>query len=418
MMNDLLCLILGGGRGTRLFPLTKYRCKPAVPLAGKYRLVDIPISNCLNSGINQIYVLTQFLSESLNKHVNRTYKLEAFSKGFVEIMAAEQSMDTTDWFQGTADAVRRCLKHFNNPSTKYVLVLSGDQLYKMDFSLLLNFHIEKKSEITIASSPVKPEDVSAYGILNVDKQNRISSFVEKPKDKEALKAMAVKIDSKKYYLASMGIYLFNKDTLVEILTNNKKADFGREIIPHSFPQKLTYAYIHQGCWRDIGTIKAFYQENLMLTMDLPPLDLFDETWQFFTRPRYLPPAKIKDSVITSSLIGEGSIVDNCSISHSVIGLRSRIDANSTVEDTVMMGADFYQTMDQLKTDESSNMPNIGIGKDCVIKKAILDKNVRIGNGAKIINKKKLGSFEADRYIIDSGIVIIPKNTIIPPGAVI
>jgi glucose-1-phosphate adenylyltransferase len=399
---------LGGGRGTRLYPLTKDRAKPAVPFAGKYRLIDIPISNSLNSGFNHIYVLTQFNSESLNKHIARTYKLDPFSKGFVEIMAAEQSMESADWFQGTADAVRRCLKHFNDPHIKYVLILSGDQLYKMDFRKVLSSHIEKSAQITIACNPVEPQCIGDYGIMCIDKKGRINRFIEKPSDKNQVEGMQVVINNKKYYPASMGIYLFNKDTLIEILATNKKADFGREVIPDSFAHKLTYTYVHDGYWRDIGTIKTFYEENLSFTEPAPPIDLFDEQWQFFTRSRHLPSAKIDSCEFDKVIISEGSILKGCKIKHSIIGLRSRISESTSIEDSIIMGADFY----------GAEASPIGIGRNCIIKKAIIDKNVRIGDNAKIINQKNLGHFESEAYSIRDGIVIIPKNTVIASGSVI
>jgi glucose-1-phosphate adenylyltransferase len=398
--------------------LTKDRSKPAVPFCAKYRLVDIPISNSLHSGFNHIYVLTQFNSESLNKHIARTYKLDDFSQGFVEIMAAEQSMESADWFQGSADAVRRCLKHFNYPGIKYVLVLSGDQLYKMDFRRLLAFHNEKKSQITIACNPVNPELIKDFGIMHVDKESQIKGFIEKPQDEKQVSRMSFAAASGKFYLASMGIYLFNKDVLIEILSNNKKTDFGREVIPDSFSQKDTYAYVHEGYWRDIGTIKTFYQESLRFTEAMPPVDLFDEQWQFFTRPRYLPPAKVDRCVIEKAIVGEGSILCNCRIKHSVIGLRSRIEKASRIEDSIIMGADFYQSMDDIASDEKKNVPSIGIGPNCLIKRAIIDKNARIGRGSKIVNKNKTAFFESDSYTIKDGIVIIPKNTVIAPGTVI
>lgn len=417
-MREVLCLVLGGGRGTRLYPLTKDRSKPAVPFAGKYRLVDIPISNTLNSGFNHIYVLTQFNSESLNKHIARTYKLDTLSKGFVDIMAAEQSMESTDWFQGTADAVRRCLKHFNDPYVKYVLVLSGDQLYKMDFSRLLAFHNEKKSQVTIACKPVEPGNVKEFGIMCVDAEGRINNFIEKPKDGRSVKGMAVEIEKERSYLASMGIYLFNKDVLTRILMSSQKADFGKEVIPDSFSQNLTYAYIYGGYWKDIGTIKAFYQENLVCTDPLPPVDLFDENWQFFTRPRYLPPAKMEAVKLDRVIISEGSILRKCRICHSVIGLRSRVLQSANIEDSIIMGADFYQSLEDIEKDRSRGIPPIGIGRGCVIRKAIIDKNARIGDNVKIINHNNQQSAESDMYSIQDGIVIIPKNSSIPSGTVI
>lgn len=411
-------MVLGGGRGTRLYPLTKERSKPAVPFAGKYRLVDIPISNSLNSGFNRIYVLSQFNSESLNKHITRTYKLDTLSKGFVEIMAAEQSMESVDWFQGTADAVRRSLKHFNDPHIKYVLVLSGDQLYKMDFRQLLAYHIEKRAQITVACKPIEPKFISEYGILGTETYGRINKFVEKPEDGHHVKRMDIKIKGKTAYLASMGIYLFNKDTLDEILSTNKKADFGKEVLPESFSEKKAYAYIFTGYWKDIGTIKAFYEQNLIFTETVPPVDLFDEQWQFFTRPRYLPPAKIESSSLNKVMIGEGSILHICKINNSIVGLRSRIEQDAEIESSIIMGADFYESIEDMQQDKRDNIPLIGVGKNATIKKAIIDKNVRIGNDVKIINQKKTDSFESELYSIKDGIVIIPKNTIIPPGTII
>lgn len=417
-MREVLCLVLGGGRGTRLYPLTKDRSKPAVPFAGKYRLVDVPISNSLNSGCNHIYVLTQFNSESLNKHVARTYKLDPFSQGFVEIMAAEQSMDNVDWFQGTADAVRRCMKHFNYPGTKYILILSGDQLYRMDFNKLLSFHEQKKAEITIACNPVSVQDIKEFGIMCVDSKGRIVNFVEKPEDEKAVKGMYIDKGKNRQYLASMGIYLFNRETLKEILSNNHKADFGREVIPDSFSHKLTYAYIHEGYWKDIGTIKSFYEENIVFTKSLPPLDLFDEQWQIFTRPRYLPPAKIEQCKLEGVIIGDGSILQECVIKNSVVGLRSRIGKNVIIEESIIMGNDYYQSLSDIETQSKAGLPYVGIGKGCHIKKAIIDKNCRIGDNVKIVNQNKVYSCETDTYCIKDGIVIIPKNTLIPSGTVI
>ena len=416
-MAEVLCLVLGGGRGSRLSPLTKDRSKPAVPFAGKYRLVDIPISNSLNSGFNQIYVLTQFNSESLNKHIARTYKLDSFTKGFVEIMAAEQSKDSADWFQGSADAVRRCLKHFNDPKIKYVLVLSGDQLYKMDFRNLLKFHLEKKSQITIACNPVFSDQIKEFGIMCADSQFRIKNFIEKPQNESAVKGMSIEIEDKEFYLASMGIYLFDKNILDKIL-DNKKTDFGKEIIPDSFPNHSTFAYVHKGYWKDIGTIKSFFRENIVFTNSLPPLDLFNEQWQFFTRPRYLPPAKIENSHIENAILGDGSILLNCYIKHSVIGLRSRILESVKIEDSIIMGGDFYQSIEDIEIDKKRGIPPIGIGKGSVIKKAIIDKNARIGAKVKILNEKNIDYFESEMYSIRDGIVIIPKNIIVPSGTVI
>ncbi|MDD4957046.1 MAG: glucose-1-phosphate adenylyltransferase [Candidatus Omnitrophica bacterium] len=417
-MHQVLCLILGGGRGTRLFPLTKERCKPAVPLFGKYRLIDIPVSNCLNSDFNRIYILTQFLSESLNKHISRTYKMDAFTKGYIEVMAAEQSMDDTDWFQGTADAVRRCLKHFNNPDIKYILVLSGDQLYKMDLAEMYRYHVSKKAELTVACNRVSPDEVSGLGIMGVDKDARITRFVEKPKDVSKISDMEIKNFGEKCFLGSMGIYLFNKKALIELLVDQKKVDFGKEIIPDAIHTKLTYAYTFDGYWRDIGTIKGFYEENLLLTGAMPPMDMFDEKWQIFTRARFLPPAKFTDSQVDGSIVAEGAILISAIIKHSIIGLRFRVGAGSKIDSTIAMGCDYYETMEQLDDDKAEGIPHLGVGADCEIRKAILDKNVRIGDNVKIINSRNLDNFDGPNYHIRDGIVIISKNSVIPSGTVI
>ncbi len=417
-MREVLCLVLGGGRGTRLYPLTKDRSKPAVPFAGKYRLIDVPISNSLNSGCNHIYVLTQFNSESLNKHITRTYKLDAFSQGFVEIMAAEQSMENTNWFQGSADAVRRCLKHFNYPGTKYILVLSGDQLYTMDFTGLLDFHKEKKADITIACNPVPGPEVQEFGIMCVDANSRIVNFVEKPRDEAAVNGMCIRRGRESFYLASMGIYLFNRETLRDMLLNNQKTDFGKEVIPDSIPCTRTYAYVHNGYWKDIGTIKSFYDENMRFTESSPPLDLFDEQWQIFTRPRHLPPAKIEDCRLQGVVIGDGSCLRRCEISRSVIGLRSQIGEGADICDSIVMGNDFYQSLEAIKADRAAGIPVLGIGKGSIIKRAIIDKNVRIGEQVRIVNEKQLDSYDSDTYCIKNGIVIIPKNVTIAALTVI
>ncbi|MFC1570646.1 glucose-1-phosphate adenylyltransferase [Candidatus Omnitrophota bacterium] len=417
-MSEVLCVILGGGRGTRLFPLTKERCKPAAPLLGKYRLIDVPVSNCLNSGFNRIYILTQFLSESLNKHISRTYKMDNFTQGFIEIMAAEQSMDDTDWFQGTADAVRRCLKHFNDPAIKHIFILSGDQLYKMDLRDMYRYHLEKGAELTVACNYVQPEAVSRLGIMGVNDDTKITEFVEKPKKPSEIKGMAVGSGRNKRFLGSMGIYLFDKQALIDILYKDKKTDFGKEIIPEAIETKSTYAFLFDGYWRDIGTIKHFYEENLSLTGSVPPLDLFDEKWQIFTRTRYLPPAKFEDSCLEKSIVSEGAIILSSKIVHSVIGLRFRVGDNSVIEDTIAMGSDFYETVGEMEQRSAEGIPPLGVGKNCHIRKAILDKNVKIGDNVKILNAKEVENFDGPNYFIRDGIVIIPKGEVIPSGTVI
>jgi glucose-1-phosphate adenylyltransferase len=416
-MKEVLCVVLGGGQGTRLYPLTKERCKPAVPLFGKHRLIDIPISNCLNSNLRRIYVLTQFNSESLNKHVARTYSLDPFTKGFIEIMAAEQSMDNTNWFQGTADAVRQNLKHFNDPRIKYILILSGDQLYKINLRSVLEFHAEKNAEVTVACNAINADEAHHFGIMGVDDEYKINRFIEKPQDAGKISDMAID-EEKQTCLGSMGIYVFNKSTLAELLQDNSKIDFGKEIIPDAIQSKKTYAYMFDGYWRDIGTIKTFYEENLMLTEDVPPLDMFDEGFQIFTRPRFLPPAKFGKSMIEKSIIAEGAIIQSSDIKHSIIGLRFRIGEKTSIKDTIIMGADYYETGEQMAEDREKGLPLVGIGKNCTVEKAILDKNVRIGDNVKIINEKNVQNYDGENYSIRDGIVVISKKAIIPSGTVI
>ncbi len=417
-MKDVLCVILGGGRGARLYPLTKYRAKPAVPLAGKYRLIDIPISNSLNSDIKKIAILTQFNSESLNKHIFRAYKLDSYSGGFVEIIAAEQSIEESNWFQGSADAVRKCLKHFNDPRIKRILILSGDQLYKMNFHELLDFHDAKKAEITIACNAVDKDELSSFGITVIDENSRIRKFIEKPNLDQNTEALAINKGFDNKFLASMGIYVFNKEILFDLLKDNSKMDFGKEIIPDASISRKTYGFVYSGYWKDIGSIKSFYEENLAFTGPHPQLDLFDEDWQFYTRPRYLPLTKIQNGQIENSNIAEGAIIEDARIIHSIIGLRSKIGSGTTIEDSVLMGNDFYENTHNNSNRMKESEPKIGIGKNCHIKKAIVDKNVRICDNVKIINKKNIVDFENEYCVIRNGITVIPKNTIIPPNTII
>ncbi|MGE5279128.1 MAG: glucose-1-phosphate adenylyltransferase [Deltaproteobacteria bacterium] len=412
MTREVLCLILGGGRGTRLYPLTRDRAKPAVPLFGKYRLIDIPVSNCINSGFTKINILTQFNSESLNKHIARTYRFDKFTQGFVDILAADQTMEAADWFQGPADAVRRCLKHFNNPRIRDICILSGDQLYKMDLFKMFSFHRERNAEITIACNLLAPEQIAPFGIVGTDDRGRITAFVEKPRDKAQVASLAVTRDGRERFLCSMGIYFFRKETLVDVLTKNRKPDFGREIIPDSIKAHAVFAYPFDGYWRDIGTIGSFYEENLALTRPVPPLDLFEENWQIFTRSRSLPPAKMADARISSSIVCTGAIIDAATIANSIIGLRARIGRGTNIRDSIVMGADYYEP-------EADRPPvAMGIGEGCTIRKAILDKNVRIGDGVTIVNAQGIKETQAQQYVIRDGIVIVYKNAVIPSGTVI
>jgi glucose-1-phosphate adenylyltransferase len=416
MHDDILCVILGGGRGTRLFPLTRDRAKPAVPLFGKYRLIDIPISNCINSGFTKINILTQFNSESLNKHVARTYKFDRFNQGYVDIIAADQTMDDTGWFQGPADAVRKSLKHFNNPKIKYICILSGDQLYKMNLEKFYDFHVAKKAELTIACNVIEPEEVSSFGIVGIQDNARIKQFIEKPSSSAAVKGMAVTRQGQERYLCSMGIYFFNKDVLGDVLQHSGRVDFGKEVIPEAIKTHQVYAYDFDGYWRDIGTIKSFYQENLLQADAHPPMNLFDENWPIFTRSRSLPPAKLLDAKIEQSVVAEGSLIDRAHIKHSVIGVRSIINQEATVVDSIVLGADYYEA--DADTAVSSNKIPVGIGPRSVIKGAILDKNARIGADVKITNVHHVKEAEGPNYVIRDGIVIVFKNGVIPAGTVI
>ena len=411
-MKNVLAVILGGGRGARLLPLTKYRSKPAVPIAGKYRLIDIPISNCLNSGFNKIYVLTQFLSESLNKHLSRTYKLDTFSSGFVEILAAEQSMERTDWFQGTADAVRQSMKHFTDPRYDYFLILSGDQLYTLDLREVLQTHLEKKAEVTVCCKPMPVEDVMQLGVMKINSERRITHFVEKPQDEKILRDMSFLREGKRFALASMGIYLFSKEVLRHLLTTSDKTDFGRGIIPDAIEDQKVYAHLFEGYWVDIGTVKSYYEASLSLASDHPAVNLYDEEWPYFTRGRYLPVSRIDRSAFEHSMLADGSLIKGAAIRHSIIGLRSVIRSGTEIESSIVMGNDYFE-------DETvQKIPFLGIGKNCLIRKAIIDKNVRIGDHVKITNPRGLTHFEGPNYLIQDGITVVEKNAVIPSGTVL
>lgn len=414
-MSQTLCIIMGGGRGTRMYPLTKYRSKPAVPLGAKYRLIDVPISNCLNSGFNRILVLTQYNSESLNKHVSRTYRFDAFTRGYVEILAASQSFDRTEWFQGTADSVRQSLPHVNDPAIDEVLVLSGDQLYTMDLRLLQKFHNEENADVTVACQPVPAEDASRYGIMEIDAAKRITSFVEKPRDPAALSQPPIMINGKKHYLANMGIYFFKKKMLKELLENNTQADFGKEIIPDAIKTKNVHAFVFDGYWSDIGTISSYYDANMMLTASETRFNLYDEDWQIFTRQRNLPPARFLKCSIEQSIVAEGCVIDEAKIDHSIVGIRSVVGRNTHISASMIVGNDFYESAFR---EALGSKPALGIGSDCVVRKAIIDKNVRIGNRVKIINAKNQKSADGEEFSIRDGIVVIHKGAVIPDGTTI
>jgi glucose-1-phosphate adenylyltransferase len=424
MSQDVLAVILGGGAGSRLYPLTASRSKPAVPIAGKYRLVDIPISNCLNSGINRMFVLTQFNSASLNRHIKNTYHFSAFSSAFVDILAAEQTPDNPTWFQGTADAVRQGVRHIAPFESEYILILSGDQLYQMDFHEMLENHIKKGADISIATIPVDDRDAPEFGILKTNDEQYIASFIEKPK-KEILKEWKSDTGSEmekagRIYLASMGIYIFNRDLLFDLLeTENKDAtDFGKEIIPQSINKYKVASYQYTGYWTDIGNIHSFFEANLDLTQDLPKFNLFDNDKAIYTRARMLPPAKISGTTLEKTIIAEGSIINASRVEHSVIGIRSRIGFGSTVVNSYLMGNDYYETLDEISHSEDEGFPLLGIGSRCYIANAIIDKNCRIGNDVRINGGTHLENKDHTLYTVKDGIVVVKKGAVLSNGFVI
>jgi glucose-1-phosphate adenylyltransferase len=426
--ENVLSLILGGGAGQRLYPLTKRRAKPAVPLGGKYRLIDIPVSNCINSDLNRIFILTQYNSASLNSHIARTYRFSRFTNGFVEILAAEITPERPDWFQGTADAVRQCLHHLDDYKGDTILVLSGDHLYRMDYRHFVARHSDTNADVTISVTAASEEDAPGFGLVKIDGSGRIVEFSEKPKG-DALSNMRVDTAQlglsreqaeKRPFLASMGIYVFRKEVLLNLLTMEMPSavDFGKEVIPSVLAAHNVQAHLFDGYWEDIGTIGAFYRANIAMTLPLPPFNFFDAEAPIYTRPRYLPGSKALDCVIQSSIVTEGCIINGATIKDSVIGIRSRIEHGSRLEGVLMMGADFYQTLDEMQAESNRNYPRIGVGSNCLIRKAIIDKNARIGSGVRIVNETALKEHEGEGYFIRDGVVIIPKNGVIADGTVI
>lgn len=421
--KEILCVILGGGAGSRLYPLTASRSKPAVPIAGKYRLVDIPISNCLNNGIGRMFVLTQFNSASLNRHIKNTYHFSAFSKAFVDILAAEQTPDNPAWYQGTADAVRQGLRHIEPFESDYVLILSGDQLYQMNFAEMLYNHKQLGADISIATIPVAQKEAPEFGILK-SSDGFITSFIEKPKKEllpdwtsdtgDLMKAKG------RNYLASMGIYIFNRKLLFDLLNTeyNKATDFGKEIIPQSIQKYKVASYQYEGYWTDIGNIYSFFEANLGLTQDLPDFNLFDNDNAIYTRPRMLPPAKISGTTLEKTLVAEGSIINASRIENSVIGIRSRIGHGTTLVSTYIMGSDYYETLPEIAEAAAGGYPILGVGDRCYVKNAILDKNVRIGDDVRINGGSHLENLDHAFYAVKDGIVVVKKGAIIPNGFVI
>ncbi len=424
--ENVIAVILGGGAGSRLFPLTKERAKPAVPLGGKYRLIDVPISNCINSSVMQIFVLTQYNSASLNRHISRTYRFSSFSTGFVEVLAAEQTKDNPEWFQGTADAVRQMLPHIRDWRVKTVLILSGDHLYRMDYRKFLERHHETAADVTVAVIPANPSDAEGFGLLKTDADGRIVEFKEKPKG-AALEAM--RVDTTRFgltkeeaasrpFLASMGIYVFNYQKLVELLDEDRtRFDFGGEIIPSAIEKLNVQAHLFDGYWEDIGTIRAFYQANLDLASPLPKFDFFNNDDPIYTRSRYLPPSKVHACDVDNAMISEGCILNGVYARNSIIGLRSRIDEGTRLEDSIVMGADFFESLDELEDNLANRQPHVGIGKNSIIRGAIIDKNARIGNNVQLVNKydAEIADDANGCWFIRDGIVIVPKGAIIVDG---
>jgi len=425
-LSKVLCVILGGGQGSRLFPLTKDRAKPAVPLAGKYRIVDIPISNCINSRFRRIYVLTQFNSTSLHSHISRTYKFDQFSSGFVEILAAQQTYNNTSWYEGTADAVRKNLVHFMNHDFDYLLILSGDQLYRMDLQEVIEQHREAGAEITVATIPVKAAETPALGIMQIDTTGRVTKFLEKPKDPALLEPfkMPAAIRTKvgvapgdDLYLASMGIYVFNRQVIADLL-DNPLSDFGKHIIPHAINTHKVFSYVYQGYWEDIGTIRNFFEANLDLVSELPRFNFFDMSAPIFSRPRYLPGSKINGAQIDHAVISDGCIINRARINQSIVGLRTIIGDATELNRVVILGSDYYESQESVERHENEGLPRVGIGANCKIQNAIIDKNARIGNNVTISPAGKPENVDHELYFVRDGIVIIPKDAVIPNGTVI
>jgi len=418
-MNDVLTLILGGGRGTRLFPLTHMRSKPAVPIGGKYRLIDIPISNCLHAGLKKIFVLTQFNSASLNRHIAQTYRLDTFSEGFVEVLAAEQTPDSSAWFQGTADAVRQGARHFAGYDADHYLILAGDHLYRMDFCDLIESHIENRADITIAAQPVTREDATDMGIFRFDQDGQIAGFEEKP-DAARLAEMrgsvtggAVRagVSADRPFVASMGIYVFSREVLFESL-QQPGVDFGKKLIPRALSTYTVHPYIYRGYWADVGTIQSFYQANMQLAQRSAPFNFFHPRFPIYTHPRFLPGTRIHDARIDNSIVTEGCFLDHCAISDSVVGIRTHVAAGAQVSRSVLLGADSYDE------EESADALPLGVGLGVVLDRVIVDKNARIGEGARLVNAAGLDHADGDGYYIRNGIVIVPKGAVVKPGTTV
>lgn len=421
MNTEVLAIILGGGQGSRLFPLTQHRSKPAVPIGGSYRLIDIPVSNCLHADIRRIFVLTQFNSASLNRHISQTYRMDPFSQGFVEILAAEQTPDNPGWYQGTADAVRQAARHIVRYDADYYLILAGDHLYRMDYAELVDAHIDRGADITIAAQPVSADAASAMGIFRFDRNGQIVAFEEKPK-KERLDEIGRSIPHgamftghapDKPFVASMGVYVFTRDVLLEAIEAEGAADFGRQIIPAALGRYTVNAHLFRGYWVDVGTVASFYEANIMLTRRDAPFKLYDASRPIYTRSRFLPGARLSDCITRDTVVNDGCFIDRATIEHSIVGIRTHVQSGATIRRSVLLGADFYESDESAST--RGGRPRLGIGRDVVLDRVIVDKNARIGDGAVLVNEAGVERADGDGYYIRDGVIIVPKDGIIQPG---
>jgi len=420
-MNDVLAIILGGGRGTRLFPLTHMRSKPAVPIGGKYRLIDVPISNCLHAGIRRIFVLTQFNSASLNRHVNETYRMDTFSRGFVEILAAEQTPDNPHWFQGTADAVRQAARHFVSMDVEYFLILAGDHLYRMDYCELIESHVDRDADITIAAQPVRIEDASSMGIFRFDRGGCITGFDEKPNAARLAEIGAsvppgstfARPPADKPFVASMGVYVFSRDVLLETLAQEPGLDFGREIIPSLLGRRRVNAFMFRGYWADVGTVQSFYDANMMQTDPAAPFNFYDPHRPIYTHPRFLPGSRLDACSVDRAIIAEGCYLDRCTVRESVVGIRTQVRAGARITRSVLLGADFFEADDDAPRRDDG--PRLGLGRDVVLDRVIVDKNARIGHGVHLVNEAGVQHADGDGYYIRNGIIIVPRGGVVRDG---
>ena len=424
MNNEVLAIILGGGQGSCLFPLTQHRSKPAVPIGGKYRLIDIPISNCLHADMRRIFVLTQFNSASLNRHISQTYRMDLFSQGFVEILAAEQTPDNPHWFQGTADAVRQAARHFSRFDADYYLILAGDHLYRMNYAELVEAHIDRRADITIAAQPVNAADAVSMGIFRFDRPGRIVGFEEKP-NAERLQAIGQSIpqgamlaghSAEKPFIASMGIYVFSREVLFEVLAESDAKDFGREVIPAALDRYEVNAFLFRGFWADVGTVESFYEANIMTTQPLSPFRFYDAHRPIYTHPRFLPGSRLGDCAVRDAVIAEGCYLNRCIVENSVVGIRTIVQADTTIRRSVLLGADFYE--DDGDTAAHGSEPRLGIGRNVELDCVIVDKNARIGDGAKLVNRDRVQHADGDGYFIRNGVIIVPKDGVIRAGTIV